>query len=1156
MWPRLSTTSLLQHLSGSKAASLQDGWKRALTAYGLAISNLQRAERLLTCIGHDVEMLNELSNPGHIDWEPMDHPDWLLLEIENNILIRPVQVQIAREMISPSSGANSIMQLNMGEGKSSVIVPIVAAALADGKNLVRVVVLKPLATQMFQLLLGKLGGLLNRRIFHMPISRSIRLDVRLAGRIRTLCEECMRLGGILLVQPEHLLSFELMGLERLLSGEAELGNVLIETQRWLEDNSRDILDESDEILSVKFELVYTMGTQRAVEFSPDRWLIIQHVLGLVSRFAEAVLCLFPQGLELRPVCPGGFPRIRILQPGAGDKLVEMIARDVCEAGLPGVPVWNLSPYLRSALFRFLTDANMGEADAVPLQHQAFGVDSMKKSLLLLKGLLADGILVFALQQKRWRVNYGLDLSRTMLAVPYRAKDIPSSRAEFSHPDATIVLSCLSYYYGGLSDEQLYTAFDKLLLYDYAQEEYDRWVKNAPMLPLAFHQLAGVNLSDPAQCTQTVFPSLRLAKSAIDFFISSIVFPKEMKEFPHKLSSSGWDLSQAKIHPTTGFSGTNDSRYCLPLSISQCDLPQQLHTNAAVLDYLLRPENSFEHAITTSRSESLDAESLLQMVIGAVPPVRVILDVGAQVLEWTNEEVARRWLSRVPASDAQATVYFDERNELSVMSRDGLTESLMISPFAKQMDLCLVYLDEAHTRGTDLKLPQNYRAAVTLGPDLTKDRLVQACMRMRKLGKGQSVMFCGPMEVECKILQCSGKTPSDIIEVADVLQWSISETCKSTRKCIPLWATQGLRSQRHHIAWSEFSNKRGEGFALDRAQSLLEDEAQSLQDRYGFGGRRSEERILLQDMEEPRLQTRRKELEAIRAKCREFKLTSLNDATLREEQERELSPENEVEREVERPLALTPLEHRVHGDVKRFIRQGILDRGSEAFQPAFQLFGQTSAVEWLEREAWPGHLLITTDFAKTVQVPEKQLSDSYLRPVHWVVSGKSKRAIHWVVLSPYEANELLPSIRQAKKVTLHVYSPRVNPSVRTLEDLSFCAIPAVPQSWSAPSPIVMHLNLFAGQLYLKSFDEYLSVCRFLGLCSRAPPDQVRVACDGFVARNSRPVLDEAMARECPFTISPVAFLRAVMALRRKGQSFQRSHVGKLLHGELLGPEAFE
>ena len=41
-----------------------------------------------------------------------------------------------------------------------------------------------------------------------------------------------------------------------------------------------------------------------------------------------------------------------------------------------------------------------------------------------------------------------------------------------------------------------------------------------------------------------------------------------------------------------------------------------------------------------------------------------------------------------------------------------------------MDQCLVYFDEAYTRGTDLKLSTKYRAAVILGPNLTKDRLVQ------------------------------------------------------------------------------------------------------------------------------------------------------------------------------------------------------------------------------------------------------------------------------------------------------------------------------------------------------------------------------------------------------------------------------------------------
>lgn len=134
-------------------------------------------------------------------------------------------------MISSSFDVNSIMQLNMSEKKSSVIVLIVAVILADRKKFVRIVVLKQFSIQMFHLLLKKLDGMLDRRIFHMSISRSIRLNVHKARQIQNLCEECMRIDEIFFVQSEHLLFFELIGLERLLFGELELGNVLTETKR-------------------------------------------------------------------------------------------------------------------------------------------------------------------------------------------------------------------------------------------------------------------------------------------------------------------------------------------------------------------------------------------------------------------------------------------------------------------------------------------------------------------------------------------------------------------------------------------------------------------------------------------------------------------------------------------------------------------------------------------------------------------------------------------------------------------------------------------------------------------------------------------------------------------------------------------------------------
>ncbi|KAJ2994821.1 hypothetical protein NUW58_g1449 [Xylaria curta] len=95
------------------------------------------------------------------------------------------------------------------------------------------------------------------------------------------------------------------------------------------------------------------------------------------------------------------------------------------------------------------------------------------------------------------------------------------------------------------------------------------------------------------CEKDIFPKFRHSKGLIDYFLANIVFAKEMKEFPHKLSVSGWDIRKTKAHQITGFSGTNDFRTVLPLSVHQMDLEKQVHTNALVLDFLLQNKNTIE-----------------------------------------------------------------------------------------------------------------------------------------------------------------------------------------------------------------------------------------------------------------------------------------------------------------------------------------------------------------------------------------------------------------------------------------------------------------------------------------------------------------------------------------------------------------------------------
>lgn len=97
-----------------------------------------------------------------------------------------------------------------------------------------------------------------------------------------------------------------------------------------------------------------------------------------------------------------------------------------------------------------------------------------------------------------------------------------------------------------------------------------------------------------------------------------------------------------------------------------------------------------------------------------------------MLEMTNRQLVEQWLSLV-RSDIEAGVFFNDADQLSVLSRDGVVEPLYSSSFSQRLDQCIIYLDDAHTRGTDLRLPLNFRAMVTLGPKVTKDRLVQGML---------------------------------------------------------------------------------------------------------------------------------------------------------------------------------------------------------------------------------------------------------------------------------------------------------------------------------------------------------------------------------------------------------------------------------------------
>ncbi|KAE8371457.1 hypothetical protein BDV26DRAFT_298782 [Aspergillus bertholletiae] len=1152
--PRFSKAFLLQQLTQHRWPKLREEWKSCIITYGRSITALQWAQRLVSVVGDRNDLIRELQTPGHSNWNPHEFPESLLLEIENGILIRDVQEQIAKEMRECSPGQNAVMQLNMGEGKSSVIVPIVVAALANGACLVRVLVAKPQSRQMLQMLVSKLGGLLGRRVYLMPISRSLQMSETEIQEVESMCRECMANGGVLLVQPEHLLSLKLMCIESFVTGKVSVGRALRTVLQLFKEFSRDVVDESDENFSVKFELIYTMGSQRPLELSPERWVIIQQLLSLVRIYAPGLKGDFPASIEVSEERPGGFPGVRLLRDDAGEALLTRIGQHICENGIHFCPVARQPESARTAVFRYLLEKQPSADSMKAVESNTTGLwtDTTRGPLLLLRGLLAQGVLAFCLGQKRWRVNYGPDATRkppTKLAVPYRSKDSPAPRSEFSHPDVVIILTLLSYYRSGLHDDELYMAFSRLAKSDQADMEYHAWVEDAPTLDPTYHHLPGVNLEDHDHCLKHIFPCLRFAKSVIDYFVAHFVFAKELREFPEKLSASGWDIGEIKTHPTIGFSGTNDSRETLPLTIRQLDLLEQHHTNALVLDYLLQPENSVA-MIPTQKSPTTYSHTVIDMVQNLNLPVQVILDVGAQILELNNLEVAEYWLSTIPDNGGvQAVVFVNESDEICVLDRHGRVQLLQISPFAKQLETCIIFLDEAHTRGIDLRLPPDYRAAVTLGPAITKDKLVQACMRMRKLGKGQSVVFCVPDEIKANIHLVTRKENGSMIEVSDVLRWATSETWFDLRRSMPLWAVQGERFAYQSQLWRSIDRDGTQTMSVDQAHAFLEPESESLEYRY----RPKQARI-------PFISSRLEQdetVDLIRTRCQQFDNLDFTSTQLQEEQERELAPEIEQEWQTQRPPSAKPARHYLHQDIVSFVSTGILKQPSDAYEAAFHTLRDTSAAAHLDISQFPNGLLVTADFARTVQAPDGShfMSDLYQRSVQWVLtstghpSSSGTVVKSMMIISPFEANQLQARVRASIAVRMHLYAPRQIQGYSSLDSLTLYTVPGGSSIVEIPMLFKLQLNLFAGQLYITTYNEYCEICDFLGVASCKTPEHLTVATDGFIIEGHK-------KSRSTFHQSPLKFLKVLLSqIRKDGQEIDKTHLGKILDGKLLYPDEF-
>ena len=233
-------------------------------------------------------------------WSVESHPYWLAFEVVTGLQIRPIQYTVANSIINELQEKHMqgpITQLNMGEGKTRVILPMLALYWRNSGNLLRFNFLPALLQEAGEYLHNVLSAtVLEIPVFHFAFNRDVHLNVETADTLLLSLRSCLTSGGVVLCTPEHRMSLKLKSYELIISNETGSNNDFKTTTESCEDRKHvceklkeldslkflDILDEVDELLRTKNKLIYAVGSQEKIPSIENRLSVLQGLLGVVA----------------------------------------------------------------------------------------------------------------------------------------------------------------------------------------------------------------------------------------------------------------------------------------------------------------------------------------------------------------------------------------------------------------------------------------------------------------------------------------------------------------------------------------------------------------------------------------------------------------------------------------------------------------------------------------------------------------------------------------------------------------------------------------------------------------------------------------------------------------------------------------------------------
>jgi Protein of unknown function (DUF3638) len=637
---------------------------------------------------------------------------------------------VAGTDVASGQHASKLYQLLMGEGKSSVIVPILSLMLSTDSRFERIVIITP------ESLVKQTAGTVVRYLGNLYQGDMMALELSRGGVSPDLAKDVI--GNCLVIVSDVTMKSAILNQQLLNNRQSVSGR-----ERFELDRTALICDEIDDLMDpIKSELNFPLGNKKPLEEAP---LIFKILYGLI----QTTIFGTDNWDELEPI------HQRFIVQGRANNIphFHLTGDDniLSEPDITAIIIRTLNnilgreiPYIgelippmiegREELTRFM-DERRDDYD--------FDYEIIR----IVKNCLVDtlpGLMKFI-----HRRHYGLiDTDRVdfknnkkgLFAIPFKAANTPDDGSEYSDHYFTIGLTIMSFldpmahrlrkqdlmfFIKYIHSQALEGAGSGAL--NFYEEQYKRIIEGVEPLELGDPKFSELTSEDWATLSRNEY--------ATRLYLTEIM--KLITVNRSQLTASFYDVLAPRVTPyRIGFTGTPFVKLPKfePHPITEI-VDRPIDYGSMVMSILGMNEKEKPKILPLAD----DRRSVVDRLLEIAASYDALIDVGSFIITESPYDVAIKLL-RILGPYGKHYVVFIDNDDVKYYIEAG--SNLERKRFLNNLPLdeIFVYYDQKHITGTDIPQKLDALALVTIRMNNTFRDAVQGIYRMRKINKGQTIDF--------------------------------------------------------------------------------------------------------------------------------------------------------------------------------------------------------------------------------------------------------------------------------------------------------------------------------------------------------------------------------------------------------------------------------